>query len=117
MADSNKIHPAITFKNIKNFIPITMEMDKSQYETNPTRTPHPKNWAQHDAILTQWIYSTICKELLLTILKPDQTAQQAWDRVKSIFQDNEKSRAIHFNTDFLTSDWRTSPTYHPTVRN
>ncbi|XP_071714844.1 uncharacterized protein [Rutidosis leptorrhynchoides] len=31
MTETNKIHPAITVNNIKNFIPITLEMEKSQY--------------------------------------------------------------------------------------
>ncbi|XP_071705335.1 uncharacterized protein [Rutidosis leptorrhynchoides] len=31
MYDTHKIHPAITVNNIKNFIPITLEMEKSQY--------------------------------------------------------------------------------------
>ncbi|XP_071719156.1 uncharacterized protein [Rutidosis leptorrhynchoides] len=31
MSETNKLHPAITVNNIKNFIPINLEMEKSQY--------------------------------------------------------------------------------------
>ncbi|XP_071718513.1 uncharacterized protein [Rutidosis leptorrhynchoides] len=132
MADSSRIHPAVTVSNIKNFIPITLEMKDGPYgawaelfrnhcrafqviehilpsatqsdsSTQTTQTDTQTDqatWARLDAIVTQWIYGTISKELLLTILKTDQTARQAWDRVKSIFQDNEQSRTIQLRHEF-----------------
>ncbi|XP_071694376.1 uncharacterized protein [Rutidosis leptorrhynchoides] len=134
--DTNRIHPVITVNNIKNFIPITLEMKNSRYgtwaelfkihcrafqvidhiipptvvdtgdssTTQQSTTPpaRPESWSRLDAIVTQWIYGTVSTEILLTIMKPDQTAQQTWDRVKSIFQDNEQSRAIHLHRHFST---------------
>ena len=51
----------------------------------------PETWARLDAIVLQWIYSTISNDHLHTILQPDATAKQAWDRLKDIFQDNKNS--------------------------
>ncbi|XP_071688440.1 uncharacterized protein [Rutidosis leptorrhynchoides] len=128
-AISPKLHPAITVNNIKNFIPIVLVMDNSQYgswaelfkihcrafevlnhiipaanssstsettqtNTNTTQT-NTKSWARLDDIVLQWIYRTISHELLLAIMSPDQTANQAWERLKDIFQDNQHSRAVY----------------------
>ncbi|XP_071704236.1 uncharacterized protein [Rutidosis leptorrhynchoides] len=109
MADSSKIHPAITINNIKNFIPITLEMEKSQYffcDDSFSTTPPPArtaSWERLDDIILQWIYGTISLDLLRTICKDDSTAQQAWDRLKGIFHDNRNSRAVHLQNKFANT--------------
>lgn len=130
MADQTKFHPALAVNNIKNFIPITLEMEKSHYsswaelfkihcrayqvidhiipptskssDTGKAKTDEvdPKLLARLDAIVLQWIYGTISNDLLLTILQPDSTAQQAWERLQSIFQDNKNSRALYLENQF-----------------
>ncbi|GKD18207.1 retrovirus-related pol polyprotein from transposon TNT 1-94 [Tanacetum coccineum] len=88
MAD-NKFHPALTVTNIKNLIPITLEMEKSQYSS----------WLSCLKFVVVHM-STISNDLLHTILAPDSTAQQAWDCLKSIFQDNKHSRALYLEQKF-----------------
>nr|GEW09375.1 hypothetical protein [Tanacetum cinerariifolium] len=44
--------------------------------------------------------STIFNDLFHTILAPDSTAQQACDRLKTIFQDNKHSRALYLEQQF-----------------
>ncbi|XP_071726908.1 uncharacterized protein [Rutidosis leptorrhynchoides] len=130
MGDSKKIHPAITINNIKNFIPITLELTTGQYSawselfqihctafqvidhiipptdtqsstTTATNTStKPPDWSRLDAVVKQWIYSTISNDLLLTILTPGSTAQETWDRLKNIFHDNQHSRSIHLMNQF-----------------
>ncbi|XP_074318189.1 uncharacterized protein LOC141654984 [Silene latifolia] len=58
------------------------------------------NWDRLDAIVKQWIYRTISIDLLHTILEPGATAQQAWDRLKDIFNDNQNSRAVTLEQQF-----------------
>ncbi|XP_071726941.1 uncharacterized protein [Rutidosis leptorrhynchoides] len=41
-------------------------------------------WERHNAIVLQWIYATISKELLRTIMEPDLTSKKAWDRLKKL---------------------------------
>lgn len=48
-----------------------------------------------DSIVLQWIYNTISKDLLITILKPDSTAKQAWKSLENIFIDSKPSRALY----------------------
>ena len=135
MTESTKFHPAITVTNIKNLIPITLEMEKSQYSSwaelfkihcrayqvidhiitppapvassskdKETTDPiSPETWARLDAIVLQWIYSTISNDLLHTILAPDSTAKQAWDHLKGIFQDNKNSRALYLERQFTNT--------------
>ncbi|XP_076924824.1 uncharacterized protein LOC143587408 [Bidens hawaiensis] len=129
-----KLHPAITVSNIKNFIPITLEMEYAQYtswpelfkihckafqvydhlyprqipttspskESDPKTTPKPdsktdEDWERIDSIVLQWIYGTISRDLLTTILKKNNTATDTWSTLADIFQDNKVVRAIHLN--------------------
>ncbi|XP_074293451.1 uncharacterized protein LOC141620494 [Silene latifolia] len=52
-------------------------------------------WSRLDALVRQWIYSTISTDLLHTILEPKQTAKDAWERLEGLFQDNKHSRAVY----------------------
>ncbi|XP_045822221.1 uncharacterized protein LOC123915115 [Trifolium pratense] len=108
---NHTIHPALTVTNITNFIKITLDIEKSQYntwselfkihaqayevldhiipptETNTTssspslKETDPTLWKRLDAIVLQWIYGTISTDLLHTIIERDSTAQQAWNRL------------------------------------
>ncbi|XP_071699422.1 uncharacterized protein [Rutidosis leptorrhynchoides] len=130
MADQTKFHSALSVHNIKSLIPITLEINKSHYSSwaelfevhcraygvidhiiTPTPPTAPATvsdppavdtylWARLDAVVLQWIYGTISNDLLLSILKKGATAKQAWDRLKSIIQDNKSSRAVHLRTQF-----------------
>ncbi|XP_037492804.1 uncharacterized protein LOC119369917 [Jatropha curcas] len=60
----------------------------------------PRLRSQLDATVLQWIYGTISVDLLNTILETDSTAQNAWDRLKGIFQDNKNSRALYLENQF-----------------
>ncbi|XP_071712847.1 uncharacterized protein [Rutidosis leptorrhynchoides] len=59
-----------------------------------------ETWNRFDAIVLQWIYATISKDLLQTILHPDTTAKKAWERLRSIFSDNQNSRALALHNRF-----------------
>ncbi|XP_074282686.1 uncharacterized protein LOC141607226 [Silene latifolia] len=123
-SDANKtapFHPAFSVSNIKNHVPITLEIENVHYASwaelflNAAQAydvaDHivpPKNnvvnkdatWTCLDAIVKQWIYSTISVDLLHTILKPGATAQQAWERLQDIFNDNKSSRAVYLEQQF-----------------
>ena len=57
-------------------------------------------WLILDATVLQWIYATISHDLLHTILEPDTTAMEAWNRLCDIFQDNKHFRAVTLEYDF-----------------
>ncbi|XP_021995407.1 uncharacterized protein LOC110892558 [Helianthus annuus] len=130
-----KLHPAITVSNIKNFVPITLEMETSQYaswaelfkihcrafqvidhlsprdkdppsaatkdgDTSKQPTSTDDVWTRLDAIVLQWIYGTISHDLLSTIIRPDSSACYAWTALKSIFHDNQATRAVLLQKKF-----------------
>ncbi|KAJ9566516.1 hypothetical protein OSB04_002482 [Centaurea solstitialis] len=92
------LHPATTVTNIRNQIPITLTTDGNTYNSwvalfkvqctvckvldhiIPDATApsdHDEEWKRIDAIVLQWIYSTISTDLLTTILNVDNTAAKA----------------------------------------
>ncbi|KAJ9555239.1 hypothetical protein OSB04_009853 [Centaurea solstitialis] len=121
-----KLHPTTTVSNIKNFIPIILEIESSQYNSwatlfkihckaflvidhlsprpqaaspsSPTSTDPNKpsdEWERLDAIVLQWMYSTISNDLLHTIINNTATAHDAWVAIENLFHDNKSARAIH----------------------
>ncbi|KAJ9565690.1 hypothetical protein OSB04_001656 [Centaurea solstitialis] len=125
----SKIHPAMTVSNIKNFIPITLEVETAHYTTwselfqvhctayqvadhlrpkataaaPSSSTPSSDTealWKRIDAIVLQWIYGTISTDLLHTILKPGNTAHEAWSTLSNLFKDNSNTRAVYLQQQF-----------------
>ncbi|XP_021978925.1 uncharacterized protein LOC110874848 [Helianthus annuus] len=127
----SKLHPATTVSHIKNYIPVTLEIESSQYnswatffklhckaflvfdhlspkpaasetttETSSSTTKPTAEWERLDAIVLQWIYSTISNDLLHTIINKTATAHDAWKAIEDLFQDNKSSRAIHLMQKF-----------------
>lgn len=106
-------HPALAVSNIKNNISITLELENVQYGTwaelfkvhakshrvlhhiiplakGKEKVPTTDDdelelWATLDATVLGWIYATISTDLLHTILEPDCTAMEAWNRLRDIF--------------------------------
>ncbi|KAM0009763.1 hypothetical protein Hdeb2414_s0086g00784961 [Helianthus debilis subsp. tardiflorus] len=54
-----------------------------------------------DAIVLQWIYSTLSDEYLLRVLEPESTALEAWNRVKDIFHNNKGPRCAALQARFV----------------
>ncbi|KAH9627033.1 hypothetical protein KSS87_023721 [Heliosperma pusillum] len=123
-SSKTSFHPAYSVSNIKNFVQITLEMENVQYaswaelflntasafDVSDHLVP-PKaavivkdaTWTRLDAIVKQWIYSTLSIDLLHTILEPGSTAQAAWQRLKDIFNDNQYSRAVMLEQQFTNT--------------
>ncbi|XP_071688844.1 uncharacterized protein [Rutidosis leptorrhynchoides] len=130
MANTPKYHPALSISNIKNIIPITLDIKNGQYNswsqlfkihcraydvihhiipavsaadsssTTTDTSNDDPSWSRLDAIVLQWIYGTISNELMGTIMEDDQTAVQAWTRIQSVFQDNKNTRALYLQRQF-----------------
>ncbi|KAL9244526.1 hypothetical protein vseg_018295 [Gypsophila vaccaria] len=116
--------PAYSVSNIKTYVQITLETENvhsaswaelfsntaSAFDVLDHLVP-PKDtvvvkdatWKRLDAIVKQWIYSTISVDLLHTILEPGSTAQTAWERLKDIFNDNKHSRAVLLEQQFTNT--------------
>ncbi|KAL2933214.1 Retrovirus-related Pol polyprotein from transposon TNT 1-94 [Bienertia sinuspersici] len=121
-SSSTEFHSALTVNNIRNAVPVILDYENIQYadwvelfenhlcahnllhHIDP-HSPRPADisdslWRRLDAVVKQWIYGTISSDLLKIILSRKSTAQQAWDRLKEIFQDNKTSRALYLEHQF-----------------
>ncbi|XP_057452095.1 uncharacterized protein LOC130743894 [Lotus japonicus] len=122
-------HPALAVTNIKNNIPFKLEIDKDHYalwaelfETYahatqvlhhiipqvgmepPARTDTSyARWATLYSTVKQWIYSTISFDLLATVMEKGSTAMATWNRIASMFEDNQNSRAVALDQDFVST--------------
>ncbi|XP_021746645.1 uncharacterized protein LOC110712488 [Chenopodium quinoa] len=134
---ASAFHPTFTVNNIKSVIPIVLQMDRAQYiswvelfkinarahqvldhilpspdntdDSSPLSKTDPELWACLDAIVLQWIYSTISNDFFNTILEPNSTAEAAWGRLKDVFQDNQTNRAVQLETEFSQIDLNNFP--------
>lgn len=116
-------HPALAITNVKALIPLVLEVDKVEYSPWATLFRNTAKvyrvldhidssitkpdisddvWDQLDAIVLQWIYSTISTSLLLKILDDKATTMSAWNRLRDIFQDNKGTRVVHLENQFST---------------
>ncbi|XP_055814103.1 uncharacterized protein LOC129883470 [Solanum dulcamara] len=132
----SSFHHALAVSNIKNHVPITLEMENVQYSTwaelfkiharshrvidhiippvartekQPQQEEDKELWSTLDATVLQWLYATISHDLLHTILEPDTMTMEAWNRLRDIFQDNKHSRAITLEYDFTLVDMADFP--------
>ncbi|XP_047306345.1 uncharacterized protein LOC124909741 [Impatiens glandulifera] len=128
----NKVHPATIVSNIKACIPITLDYEGKQYNSwstlfqlhcranmvinhiqpltvNPSvAVPAPKESEKAltqrlDDIVRQWIYGTISNDLLNSILDPDDSAVDAWNRLQQFFLNNKSARALQFDAQFTNT--------------
>ncbi|XP_023758316.1 uncharacterized protein LOC111906776 [Lactuca sativa] len=70
---------------IQHILPEEGPTPKPTTEKNKEKANAMTLYKRLDSIILQWIYSTISKYLLITILKPDSTAAQAWKSLENIF--------------------------------
>ncbi|XP_006574271.1 uncharacterized protein [Glycine max] len=132
----NSFHPTLTVSNIRNHISITLEMENVQYSTwaelfkitahshkvlhhiiplangkeNVLVTEDEKElWSTLDATVLSWLYATISNDLLHTIIEPNATTMDAWNRLRDIFQDNKHSRVVTLEDEFSNTKMEIFP--------
>ncbi|KAL9997056.1 putative RNA-directed DNA polymerase [Helianthus debilis subsp. tardiflorus] len=70
--------------------------------TNPPASTDPTfaAWSELDALILQWIFSTVSDDILARVLESDQTARSAWLKIQEIFINNKQARAVTLETRF-----------------
>ncbi|XP_074299935.1 uncharacterized protein LOC141631120 [Silene latifolia] len=79
---------------------ISAARDDDSSTSDDESVPDLKQWTRLDAIVKQWIFTTISQDLLLTILQPGAMAKILWDRIHDIFRDNKHTRAVSLEHQF-----------------
>ncbi|KAJ9557630.1 hypothetical protein OSB04_012244 [Centaurea solstitialis] len=121
-------HPVFAVTSIKDFIPLILDEEKGQeyalwvelfrshacaydvLDHIDASTPRPlsvdaSTWNRIDAIVKQWIYLTISKDLLQTITKPGATAQELWRRLEENFRDGKHKHVVRVKNFYTMSDY------------
>lgn len=65
-------------------------------ETDPTYV----EWSELDALILQWIYSTINDDTLDRVMENDISAHDAWLKIQDVFLSNKKARAAALLHEF-----------------
>ncbi|XP_022034865.1 uncharacterized protein LOC110936763 [Helianthus annuus] len=58
-------------------------------------------WKELDALVCQWIYSTISDDLLTRVLDTDATARTTWLKLEKIFLSNKQAKAAALESRFV----------------
>ncbi|XP_048498082.1 uncharacterized protein LOC125496618 [Beta vulgaris subsp. vulgaris] len=132
--NKSSFHSALVVSNICNHISITLEMENVQYSTwvelikiitrshkvlhhiIPPEKPtvltsedEKELWSTLDDTILSWIYATISNDLLHTIIEPDTTIMDAWNRLRDIFQDNKNSHVVTLEAEFSNTKMENFP--------
>lgn len=122
------LHPSLTMTNIKNHIPIQLVLETGLYSIwsqlfkthckayrvldhiipSPTNTfgsstpsmADKEEWEYVNAHVLMWLYVSISRTLLLSIISKADTAQKAWDALQDLFQDNKNTRVLYLDDQF-----------------
>nr|XP_043639905.1 uncharacterized protein LOC122611020 [Erigeron canadensis] len=120
--DKQSLHPAYSVTNINNKIR-TLDGKKVTYSswvklfklhvraykvlnhidgTDPPDQSDPSYmaWSELDALIFQWIYSTLSDDFLARVLDNDITAREAWLKIQGIFINNKHARAATLEQKF-----------------
>ncbi|XP_057518385.1 uncharacterized protein LOC130799300 [Amaranthus tricolor] len=102
-AELFKVH-AKSHKVLHHIIPPAKGKEKAKTkDSSSTDDDDEDMWSTLDATVLSWIYATISNDLLHTIIEPDATSMEAWNRLRDIIQDNKHSRAVTLEHDFSTT--------------
>ncbi|KAJ0955978.1 putative RNA-directed DNA polymerase [Helianthus annuus] len=122
-AKSNTLHPAYSVTNILTKIRI-LDGTKVTYSSwvklfklhaiaykvldHLDDTPAPEStdpsyaaWKELDALVSQWIYSTISDDLLTRVLDTESTARSIWLKLEKIFLSKKQAKAAALETRFV----------------
>uniref|UniRef100_A0A803M8N7 Uncharacterized protein n=1 Tax=Chenopodium quinoa TaxID=63459 RepID=A0A803M8N7_CHEQI len=104
MADTPKYHPAFAITNVKSLLPITLDT-AGMYHSWAALF---KTWPIGNALMPRSLIGSTVLFLTtssLPILLKDDTAQGAWARLESMFQDNKAARASHLEQEHADLDF------------
>ncbi|KAI3715451.1 hypothetical protein L6452_22433 [Arctium lappa] len=122
-SSAKSLHPAYSFSNIQTKIR-TLDGSKVTYSSwvklfrfhaiaykvldqlNDTPAPADtdpsyESWKELDALVSQWIYSTISDDLLVRVLDTEASARTTWLKLENIFLSNKQAKAAALETFFV----------------
>ena len=99
-------------KLFKNHLKIYKILHHIDGTTPPSKEdPAYDAWAEFDAFILQWIYSTVSDDILNRILDDDTTSSKAWLQIQEIFVNNKHARAATLEQQFTNSTLSASSSF------
>lgn len=116
-----------SISQIKAYIPVVLDMKKFNYDVwrelfethcitfsvlehiDGTGRPSPemaKAWKERDGSVKMWIYGTLSKSLLDSVMTAKCTARELWLSIENLFRDNKEARALQCDHELRTSTIR-----------
>ncbi|XP_058724281.1 uncharacterized protein LOC131595817 [Vicia villosa] len=132
---SSKIQLAFAIDNVKSIILVTLDNNSSLYLSwsalfkvqarihnvhdhivPPTdakalqivakaKTNDLDLWNRFNPFLLQWMYATVSQDILNSILVIDDSAEECWNRIASLFHNNKHSRVVHLENRFTNTSF------------
>ncbi|KAJ9547106.1 hypothetical protein OSB04_019649 [Centaurea solstitialis] len=111
--------------NIKAYVPLVLDLDQLNYDawcelftthcisfgvlghidgTKVNKGEDDQEWTTLDSLVKLWIYGTITKPLLQSVVKKYATAREVWVNLENYFRDNKDARAIQLENELRTLD-------------
>ncbi|XP_071709425.1 uncharacterized protein [Rutidosis leptorrhynchoides] len=106
--------------NIRTFVPLNIDLDELNYDswrelfethymsfdlidhldgTTKPSADDDKDWKKTDSLIKLWIYGTLSKPLLQSVVKRKYTAHQLWEYIENLFRNNKDSRAMELENE------------------
>ncbi|KAJ0453942.1 hypothetical protein HanIR_Chr15g0734711 [Helianthus annuus] len=101
----SKIRTTVTYSSWVQLFQLHVVAYKVVDHINGTSPPSKEDpsypqWKELDALVLQWIFSTVSDNTLPRILPHTTSAKQAWDKLEKIYLSNKKARATALETRF-----------------
>ncbi|XP_071688402.1 uncharacterized protein [Rutidosis leptorrhynchoides] len=109
--------------NIRTYVPLNLVLEELNYDSwrelfethcmsfdliwhlngsSVASGPDDKTWKKTESLIKLWIYGTLSKPLLQTIMKRKYYAHQSWDHIEQLFRNNKESRAMELENELRT---------------
>jgi len=59
------------------------------------KTNDPDLWSRLDSVVLQLMYASVSQDILNSVLVINDSAEECWKRIASLFHDNKHSRVVH----------------------
>lgn len=88
---------------------IPLNVAKAMQIAADVKTNDPDLRSRLDAVVLQWMYATVSQDILNSVLVINDSAEECWKRIPSLFHDNKHSRVVHLDNQFTNTNLEDFP--------
>jgi len=68
---------------------------KAMQIATDVKTNDPDLWSRLDSVVLQLMYASVSQDILNSVLVINDSAEECWKRIASLFHDNKHLRVVH----------------------